>query len=487
MENATIETKEGDSLAEAKTQQRVYEKLRTDIVCGTYHYEDDLPSISVLCDLFDAGRNTIRSVLKKLEEEHLIKQEKGKNAWVIFDVNLPEYNQIYQQTLIGRMPTMIEIFQTMEYIMPEIVEDALRNARDEDLLKLRERIASLKVHPLDTSRSMLDALMNVYLYAFSLLANDHVTDLFREMMHFVTVLVPKYSMQQKEMKKSVQFLGNVMSTIMDFVVRSDTAMMKRGVRLMARSSSKKLVHYVEHHIDAKIPFVPLKFHWYYHKDYLYQEMMTDIINDIYMGVYRKDEPLPSFEQLATQYHVSVRTSRKAMECLNAYHIVKTVNGIGSFVNDPNDMQRSLYTNQEIMDHIKDYCEALQLLYLCIRGIGQHFLRQLDDDQITKIIQDFKTTTKPTLDPLLKVLFSYNECLLSIYEEIQKDLIWCVYVKMEIQYEHTMFEYADKQEKLIIYLKNKQYKKANALLIDLIEKTYEYTKQSYEEMKIRKIA
>lgn len=471
-------------MAEAKTQQRVYEKIRTDIVCGTYRYQDDLPSISVLCERFSVGRNTIRSVLKKLEEEHLIKQEKGRNACIMFDVNQPQFLRIYQQTLIGRLPAMMEIFQTMEYIMPEIVEDALCNADREDLRKLQEKIASLKKNPLDTSRSMLAALMDVYLYAFSLLENDHVIDLFREMMQFVTVLVPKYSMQRQEMKKSVQFLGIIMSTIMDFVVRSDTAMMKKGVRLMARSSSRKLVHYVERHVDPKISFVSMKFHWHYHEDYLYQEMMADIINDIYLGTYRMDEPLPSFQQLAIQYHVSVRTSRKAMEQLNAFHIVKTVNGVGSFINAQEDMQRSMQCNKEIIQHVKDYCEALQLLYLCIRGIGQHLLHQLKEQQVKTIIQDFETLAKPSLDPLLRVLFSYHECLWSIYEEIQKDLIWCVYVRHVIPYEQAGFDYAKREKELIIYLKDRQYEKVNNLMVNLVHKTYEYTKQSYEQLKCR---
>lgn len=468
-------------MAEAKTLQKVYDKLRTDIICGTYRGKGDLPSIAELCEHFNAGRNTIRSALKMLEDEQLIQQEKGRNAKVIFDVNQAKYFQVYQETLYGRMPTMIKLLKAMEYIMPEIAEEALRNASEEDLKHLRVRIASLKEHAIDSGRSMMDALMNVYLYAFSLLDNDHVIHLFSEMMQFVTVLVPKKSMREKEMQKSVVFLGNVMSTIVDFVVRSDTAMVKKGVKLMAHSSSKKLVHYVERVVDPQIELHPIAFQWNYNKDYLYQEIIVTIINDIYLGTYEKGQALPSFEQLAKQFDVSVRTSRKAIERLNQYQIVKTINGIGSFVCDYEDVKEAISRNKEILQHVKDYCEVLQLLYLCVRGMSYHLMRQLSDQELDQILKEFQQISTPSLDPLLHTLFSKNECLLSIYEELKKDFIWCIYLKHACAYAPSVFQFDDNLTKLCKFIEKKQLKKASNQINAMLKLAYEKSWQAYLEM------
>lgn len=469
-------------MAEAKIQ-KVYEKMRTDIICGMYRYHEDLLSIAELCEHFNAGRNTIRSVLKMLEEEQLITQEKGRNAKVVFDINLPQYYQIYQETLYGRMPAMVEIFQAMEYIMPEIAEEALRNASEEDFKQLRIKIASLKVNTIDSSRSVMDALMSVYLYAFSLLNNDHVIHLFSEMMQFVTVLVPKNSMRGQEMRKSVIFLSNVMSTIVDFIVRSDNAMMKKGVRLMARSSSKKLVNYIHRVIDPQTTFRPISFQWNYNRDYLYQEIIVTIINDIYLGIYEKGQVLPSFEQLAKQFHVSIRTSRKAIERLNEYQIVKTINGIGSVVCDYEDVKESISQNKEILHHVKDYCEVLQLLYLSVRGMSYHLIRQLSEQEINQILKKLKQITTPSLDPLLHVLFSKNECLLSIYEELQKDLIWCIYLEHVSSYSPTLFQFNANLAKLCTFMEKKQYKKASNQINGMIKLAYEKSLEAYLEMQM----
>ncbi|RGC23697.1 GntR family transcriptional regulator [Absiella sp. AM54-8XD] len=88
-------------MAELTITEQVYLKMKADIVCGKYEIVKDLPAILELCELFHVGRNTMRHALRLLEEDGLIKQEKGRNARVIFDLNKRENRAMYEEMLYG--------------------------------------------------------------------------------------------------------------------------------------------------------------------------------------------------------------------------------------------------------------------------------------------------------------------------------------------------------------------------------------------------
>ena len=466
-------------MPEPKTSQRVYEKLYTDIACGKYQYEEPLPSIIHLSEQFSVGRNTMRSVLKRLEEDQFIKQEKGKNACVIFDNTSPKYFQIFQETIYGRLPAMIEIFQVMEYIMPEIVEESLRVATAEDIEQIKLRIQTLKNKSMMSSYELMDALMSIYLYAFSLMHNDHVVDLFTEMMEFVTVIAPKSSIHVSEMTRSIRFLGQMMSTIVDYTVKRDAGMMKKAVKLMAHSSSKQIQRYVHTTIDEHIAFHPFPFHWNCNQDYLYQRIVIDILNDINLGKYDAHKDLPAFEQLAEQYHVSVRTSRKAIDVLNSYHVVKTINGVGSFVCVEVGDAKVICQNKEILSHIRDYCEMLQLLALCIKGIGYPFLRSMSEDEINDILEAMKET--PSLKPLIQFLFIQNSTLMSIYQEIVKDCSWNVYVQSLYPFQKEAYDFSKAFQTMQQNLKRRRFKQVMKQVNEMMAYIYAHTYDVYQQM------
>lgn len=64
-------------MAELTISEQVYLKMKTDIVRGKNEALQALPSIKALFELFHVGRNTMRYALALLENNGLIKQEKG--------------------------------------------------------------------------------------------------------------------------------------------------------------------------------------------------------------------------------------------------------------------------------------------------------------------------------------------------------------------------------------------------------------------------
>ena len=153
-------------MAELTITEQVYLKMKADIVCGKYEIVKDLPAILELCELFHVGRNTMRHALRLLEEDGLIKQEKGRNARVIFDLNKRENRAMYEEMLYGRLPSIAAVFDTMEYILPTIAQEAINRASDEDIAYLYHMADSLKDKQFHTSSELMKALMEIYSNAF---------------------------------------------------------------------------------------------------------------------------------------------------------------------------------------------------------------------------------------------------------------------------------------------------------------------------------
>ncbi|WP_219666636.1 GntR family transcriptional regulator, partial [Clostridioides difficile] len=76
--------------------------------------------------------------------------------------------------------------------------------------------------------------------------------------------------------------------------------------------------------------------------------------------------LPYEKQLANQYGVSVSTIRKALAELEQRGLIKTLNGKGTVVIEPDDSQvKQLLSNSRRTEEALQYLHALQLLVLII--------------------------------------------------------------------------------------------------------------------------
>jgi GntR family transcriptional regulator len=64
---------------------------------------------------------------------------------------------------------------------------------------------------------------------------------------------------------------------------------------------------------------------------IYQQISTQIKNQILSGDLAEGEPLPSIRTLARELHISVITTKRAYEELEREGFIDTVSGKGSFV------------------------------------------------------------------------------------------------------------------------------------------------------------
>lgn len=95
---------------------------------------------------------------------------------------------------------------------------------------------------------------------------------------------------------------------------------------------------------------------------IYDQIFTQIKNQIISGAVPEDEPLPSIRNLARDLRISVITTKRAYDELESAGFIYTVPGKGSFV-----AQRDAELIRE--EHLKEIEEHMRKIQLLSRGIN----------------------------------------------------------------------------------------------------------------------
>ena len=123
------------------------------------------------------------------------------------------------------------------------------------------------------------------------------------------------------------------------------------------------------------------------QDYFYSKIVDDLNLKIGLGEYSVGMFLPYEKQLANQYEVSISTVRKALSELEQRGFVKTLNGKGTIVIEPDDTKlHQLALNSGYVEKALRYLHALQLMVLIIRPAALAAVPQFTKEELEEIIQ-----------------------------------------------------------------------------------------------------
>ena len=106
---------------------------------------------------------------------------------------------------------------------------------------------------------------------------------------------------------------------------------------------------------------------------IYDQIFTQIRDQIFTGVLPEDTPLPSIRSLAKDLRISVITTKRAYEELEAAGYIYTLPGKGSFVAARNEALLREEHLRQLEEHLQEVC---RLAKLC--GIDREQLMELYD-------------------------------------------------------------------------------------------------------------
>ena len=159
-------------------------------------------------------------------------------------------------------------------------------------------------------------------------------------------------------------------------------------------------------------------------------MLLKIVDDlnlkIGLGEYSVGMFLPYEKQLANQYEVSISTVRKALSELEQRGFVKTLNGKGTIVIEPDDTKlHQLALNSGYVEKALRYLHALQLMALLIRPAALAAALRFTGDELDELADRFTSPGSAYLADMFEAILKHTtlEPLYVILSETGHLLEW----------------------------------------------------------------
>ncbi len=440
----------------------VYRMMLTEIFNEIYSYNTKLPSLEELCTLYNAGRNTIRSALLLLESNGYISLQRGSRAKVIFHHDDEKLHDQYKQALLDMKSVSHDVFETMGIILPTIGVECFKQATPQQIDDLIRCIDDYDVDSVRNEKQIIIQLFNIYKQGFAMLNNPVLDDLIDILLY--SMYYPHYT---KEKDNEVQRSTNRIHTVLKMIVKTNQKgnyfIIKNMIAGLCLSYGKTLDRYIDKECQGMTIKNKQKFMWsfYQEEDYLYMQVVFYLVNDINNHVYNKGDLLPSIAQISEKYNVSDRTSRRALKALKDYKMIKVINGVGSkvIVGKMTDHKRIL-KQPEIKANVEKYVQASELMILMNEATIRYVLKKQTQQESKELSQYLKNLDYFSLTEFLDYIYKQtNECLYTIYKELQKAKIWGVFANM-----FTYDSFSDVAE-----IKNALIKAVEEKDIDLINK------------------
>lgn len=312
-------------------KQSLYRYLYNSFLCqlavGTIRKGEQLPSIDALCYKYNVGANTVRKAMALMKKYGYISVDRGKRAIVIRDTATEEEN-LETIALIGRNKSVIcSSFRAGAYLLPGLVAEGIRQCSPETLKELIDSIQSGSIQ--NDKATLLQAYRHLLWIPLSQLRNQVVNNLCRECFLFQQAHLLDLPLEVFKIKIRTFF-----SDFLLHVSDNDIA----GIRASIQKFNLDMANSLQNDkgsIETCLPFLPSDHLFYWIEDSrsskLYIHTALNLLNEIAAGRYPDDSFLPPLHAISEQYEISEITSRNAVKLLNALHVTRSINGVGTQV------------------------------------------------------------------------------------------------------------------------------------------------------------
>ena len=359
----------------------VYEELRKQILSGQREYGSVFPSIKQLCGIYHVGIRTIKTVLGMLKQEGLIHTQERKRAIVIYKSPYIENQRLQVCALMGRKDSILSVYKTMEVLMPEIISFCTRFCRLAELEHYEHAVEIRKKKGGTECWRILSALIHDILRSSGnvLFRSMYASlELYGEMPFFMEHQQAITSYTLDEDIHDTDWFFETMKNSSPYVVKSHFQAFYHKVTQFIQTSFDKLA--VQFPLPAYVKEDYFLWNVQHGRNYLYRQLVRELIVKIRMGIYRPGDFLPSEVALANDYTVSVSTVRKAIATLNRMGFCQTINGKGTLVMRHDEKAVSLADMApEYGEEAFLYLSGVQLMALVIRPAALQVFDRLDKD------------------------------------------------------------------------------------------------------------
>lgn len=424
----------------------IYNEIKQRILCGEILPGNCLPSSRMLCNHFHVSRYTINRVFNALRAEGLIDIQ-PRLAPIVISRNDSPISSDSLSDILKQKDSIFQVYQTFALIMPPLLVFASQGC---DLEILPHYKKAMKVSRYGLAAGGWRPPSNFMYEVLEIGGNSLLSDLYsvfnlHNKLTFFTEECPYFS------KHFLQGSVSVTGVIID-ILKGDVASIKynqlSNIYQRLADSIDSTLKYLSDTTPACPKQTNILFSWnpMRGQDYYYSKIVHDLNLKIGIGEYSVGMYLPYEKQLANQYDVSLSTVRKALSELEKRGFVKTLNGKGTVVIEPDDTKvHQLLLDSKYIRKALRYLHALQLMVLIIRPAALAAAPQFTREELDELADKFTSSSSIYLADIFEAILKHTtlEPLYVILSEINRLL----------ELEHHFAYYPSKRH-TILYL-NKQ--------------------------------
>ncbi len=365
-----------------------------------YKKGDSLPKIESLCRQFNVSSLTIKSAFKRLNDEGYISRSHGRSAKVLFQQDEKGLNEFAVRFFSERRTSISDLYQSTELVVVPMLTKGFLLMDDNDFAVL-EKLAE-QPSPEDQIR--------FYCYILLKTKNPLIMNLFWESTLYLGLPFP------------VQYKGHVLydpeisrRRLRELIAcgrEGEPAHIYDAHLAFQRDVSKEILSYIE----GRLPQIPQKktlpFSWrvYRERPQICCDLAIRIVHDIYFGDYCGSGFLPSYENMASKYGVSVSTMRRTIGLMNQLGATQTINGKGTriLMLSDTDIERPLdLTAPAIRQNMTYYIQSFELLAeSCERVMNFAFknFSELEKMELINLLEEYLQSRRYYISP--QTIFAY---------------------------------------------------------------------------------
>ncbi|RZT01071.1 DNA-binding FadR family transcriptional regulator [Cuneatibacter caecimuris] len=344
-----------------------------------YRCGDILPAVNTICKKFNVADQTVKSVLKQLREEGYISMQRGRPARVIFQQTEKQSNSNIRQFFSERWNAFSDLCQTVEVVFQPLMIESFRrlDERDYDIL-----------FPF-TEQADIENLIHFYCFVLQKMKNPLIMNLFWEC--FLFLGFPYISDRTLE-----YYSAEIAQKRLQAIVRTAQARDWQHLHECLSAFWREFVESAKNSIEPYLLPIPadqqISFVWriYRGRPQICYNLSTRIMYEIYLGRYRGQLFLPSYEKMAKEYNVSVNTVRRTIRLLTQLRVTLPINGKGIRIFSLGDRtEQPDLTVPAIVRNLALFYQSFELLLYSCEDIVLRTLSSLDQEEKNKLINQLK--------------------------------------------------------------------------------------------------
>lgn len=404
----------------------VYNEIKQCILEGQIPPGNALPSSRMYCEQFHVSRYTINRVFDALRAEGLVDIQPRLAPIVVSKKDsCNSSNTVFE--ILKQRESILQLYQTFALILPSLMVFSLQGCDVEIMPHYKQAMKALRLGDASGEWSSPSKLGYDILRigGNSLFSELYSTFGLYNKLAFFAEDCPYFS------KHFLRGSVSVTSVIIDTLKGGEPLTKYNQLSDMYQKLTDSIEHTLNY-LSETTPKCPartgLKFSWnpMRGQDYYYSKIVDDLNLKIGLGEYSIGMYLPYEKQLAGQYNVSLSTVRKALSELEQRGFVKTLNGKGTIVIEPDDTKiHRLALNSGYVEKALRYLHALQLMALLIRPAALEAALRFTRDELDELADRFTSPGSAYLADMLEAILKHTtlEPLYVILSETNHLLEW----------------------------------------------------------------